>query len=229
MNISLAQIAPVRGNIEANIAIHLKAIHEALPHRPDLIIFPELSLTGYEPSLAKDLAIELEDSRLDVFQKLANDHQMTIGIGAPVRSEKGIWISMVLFRSGQARDTYSKQYLHEDELPFFAPGPPSKGMLNDHVALAICYEISVPEHAQIASKNGATIYIASVAKTKQGITSAHETLSQIAKDYSMTVLMCNAVGECEEGLCTGGSAVWDKEGKLKVSFSGVEGVYCVQV
>ncbi|MFK7978556.1 MAG: hypothetical protein AB8G86_01120 [Saprospiraceae bacterium] len=54
------------------------------------------------------------------------------------------------------------------------------------IALAICYEISVPKHIAAATKNGAKIYLASVAKTQEGVQQAAERLSLIAKNYKGT-------------------------------------------
>lgn len=49
MKISIAQIEPIKGDIEKNLSKHLKFIEAASSGRSDLIMFPELSLTGYEP------------------------------------------------------------------------------------------------------------------------------------------------------------------------------------
>ena len=123
---------------------------------------------------------------------------------------------MIIFRPLQPRQTYFKQYLHPDEEPYFMKGPPQKVLqgVNDHIALAICYEISVSEHAKRAYENGAEIYIASVAKTADGIEKAFETLATTAKKYSMIVLVSNCVGECEGKEAGGRSAIWNDKGML---------------
>ena len=46
-NVGLAQIAPVLGDVEANLSIHHETIRQARADGDDLLIFPELSLTGY--------------------------------------------------------------------------------------------------------------------------------------------------------------------------------------
>ncbi len=181
----------------------------------DMIIFPELSLTGYEPSTAKDLAIQKNDSRLDDFQQISNARNVLIGVGAPTKCQAGICISMIIFQPNQARQIYSKKYLHKDEEDFFVIGENHDLLTikNKKLALAICYELSVPEHSENAVKNGAEIYLASVAKTKNGVEKASETLSEIARRYSMTVLMSNCVGPSEDGICAGNSAVWNSKGE----------------
>ena len=57
MKICIAQTKAVRGNVQENILNHIDKIERAIAHRADLIIFPELSITGYEPELAKSLAV----------------------------------------------------------------------------------------------------------------------------------------------------------------------------
>jgi predicted amidohydrolase len=113
------------------------------------------------------------------------------------------------------RELYTKQFLHADELPFFTPGIPlTYSLQQKHIALAICYELSVPEHALHAHERSAQIYVASVAKTAKGVEKASKELAEIAKRYSMTVLMVNSIGVCEDGECAGQSAVWNNQGEI---------------
>jgi predicted amidohydrolase len=111
---------------------------------------------------------------------------------------------------------YSKKYLHPDEEEFFISGQNSSRLINNkpNIGLAICYELSVPEHSENAFKNGAEIYIASVAKTVKGVEKAIKTLSDIANKYSMTVLMSNSVGLCDDGECAGKTSIWNNKGLL---------------
>lgn len=55
-----------------NIERHKRFVETAVTHHADLLLFPELSLTGYEPTLAQELAIPPTDPRLDKFQTLAD-------------------------------------------------------------------------------------------------------------------------------------------------------------
>jgi len=72
----------------------------------------------------------------------------------------------------------------------------------------------VPQHSADACKNGAQIYIASVAKTPTGVEKAITTLTVIAKNYGMTVLLSNCVGPTEDYLGGGRSSVWNNKGEL---------------
>jgi predicted amidohydrolase len=216
MKICVAQTRPVKGNIQNNIGNHKRLIDLAVSNGADMIIFPELSTTGYEPQLAKELATDPNDRRFDDFQRISDTRQVTIGVGVPTKTDTGIYISMVLFQPHKARQMYSKKYLHSDEEPFFASGQNSICLLGDemNIALAICYELTVPEHAEEASQSGARIYIASVAKSANGVEKAVERLAEIASRYSMTVLMSNCVGHCDNFESAGRSSAWNDEGLL---------------
>jgi predicted amidohydrolase len=216
MRICVVQTRPVKGDIARNIAQHIKFIALASADGANIIIFPELSITGYEPTLAQELATDKDDRRFDDFQKIADTRKITIGIGMPTKHPAGIYISMVLFRPNAARETYSKKYIHADEEPFFVSGQSSLGLIGDKtgIALAICYELSIPEHSANAFKSGAKIYIASVAKTAGGVQKAVETLSDIANKYSMTVLMSNCVGHCDNFEAAGRTSIWNDKGVL---------------
>jgi predicted amidohydrolase len=214
MRISVVQAKPVPGDFAANIERHQELIDLAASQGAELAVFPELSLTGYEPSLVRELATTPDNPRLNVFQTMADAHEMIVGVGVPIDSGAGILISMVLFSPGKARTTYSKHYIHADEEPFFVRGPRTSGILRDSesIALAICFELSIPEHAEAAAQKGAKLYLASVAKTVDQIAKANERLAEIAKQHDMTVMMANCVGPLDGEVGGGKSAVWNREG-----------------
>lgn len=216
MKLCVAQARAVKGDILTNIENHKKIIHLAVTHGADAIIFPELSITGYEPTLAHYLATELHDERLDIFQSISDEHQVTIGVGIPLRTTAGVTISMVLFQPQVPRHVYAKKYLHADEAPYFVSGQSTISLLGEDgdVALAICYELSVPQHVEDAYKCGAQFYLASSVKSTGGIDKAIERLSAIGCEYDMMVLLSNAVGESDGFQCAGKSAVWDSTGAV---------------
>jgi predicted amidohydrolase len=216
MKICIAQTKPIKGNISANIEVHKIFIELALTLNAEAIFFPELSLTGYEPELAKKLATNQNDHRLDIFQETSNKNKITIGLGLPTATESKIRISMIIFEPNKPRHTYSKQQLHSDEFPYFENGVGQVIIKtkNKNIAPAICYESLQPTHADNAFKLGADIYLASVAKPAKGVEKAFDHYPKVAKKYAMPVLMTNCVGFCNNFLSVGNSAVWTKEGKL---------------
>ncbi|MFG4003753.1 carbon-nitrogen hydrolase family protein [Flavobacterium aquidurense] len=216
MNIAIAQIKPFKGAISANIEKHIKCIEIAVSLNSNAIFFPELSLTGYEPELAKDLATHQNDNRFDQLQEISTLKNITIGVGVPTKTENGIQISMIVFRPNQDRFSYSKQQLHEDELPYFENG--NKQLIieveNQKIIPAICYESLQTQHAEKASKLGGEIYLASVAKSQNGVEKGFKHYPEVAEKYAIPVLMANCIGECDNFVSVGFSSVWTKEGKL---------------
>ncbi len=83
MKIGIAQIRPVKADITSNLEKHEVLIQAALSLKVNAIFFPELSLTGYEPELANELATKPDDQRLDRFQILSDSLHITIGLGLP--------------------------------------------------------------------------------------------------------------------------------------------------
>jgi predicted amidohydrolase len=215
MKICVVQTKPVKGDIQRNIDDHKRLLDVAISYGADIIIFPELSITGYEPELAKELATVPDDSRFDDFQKISDVRKVIIGVGIPTKNDRGICISMILFQPQKPRQTYSKKYLHADEEPFFVTGENATGLIGDtNIALAICYELSVPEHADDAFRCGAEIYIASAVKSLSGVEKAAIRLSEIANKYSMPVLMSNCIGLSGGYYCAGKTSIWNDKGLL---------------
>jgi predicted amidohydrolase len=216
MKICIAQTEPIKGNVSANIEAHKRFIELALTFNAEAIFFPELSLTGYEPELAKKMATNQNDNRLNIFQKISNNNNIIIGLGLPTATESQIRISMIIFEPNKPRQTYSKQQLHSDEFPYFENGVGQVIIkTNDtNIAPAICYESLQPTHSENALKLGADVYLASLAKPAKGIEKAFDHFSRVAKQYAMPVLMSNCVGFCDNFLSVGKSSVWTKEGKL---------------
>jgi predicted amidohydrolase len=216
MKIGIAQIRPIKGDISANIEKHMIIVNLAVSNNVDALFFPELSITGYEPELAKELATDQDDKKIDSFQEISNQNRITIGIGLPTKTDAGIQISMVIFQPETPRQTYSKQQLHADELPYFINGKKQIILTHDNkkIVPAICYESLQIKHSDNANKLGAEIYVASVAKSQNGIDKAMKHYPAISKKFSMPVLMSNCVGYCDNFLSVGQSAVWNKQGQL---------------
>ena len=221
MKICLAQIAPTKGMIQSNIELHVRYIKEAIKLNANCIIFPELSLTSYEPEIAARCALELETYSLNEFQHLSDDHQLTIGVGVPQKTLNGINISLLIFQPNEDRVYYSKRLLHEDELPYFLPGKDAVYLTIDQVKLTfgICYESLQRASFIEAVENNADLYIASVAKPKSGMEKANTYFPAVAQEFETPVLLSNAVGFCDNFTSYGQSSVWNKEGLLLAQMS----------
>ncbi|MBD3894998.1 carbon-nitrogen hydrolase family protein [Halomonas sp. ML-15] len=216
MNVCAAQLRPAAGDIAKNMARHLDLIDLAATHKADLVFFPELSLTGFEPTLAKSLAIDAYDHQLDVFQACSDSHDLLIGVGIPIAVGSGVQIGMIWFTPGEARRVYAKQQLHVDESPYFVPG--DEQLLLEHLgcklAPAICYESLQMEHADSAAALGAETYLASVAKPVGGLARAVAHYPDVAHKHGMLVCMANCVGPSGDFLSVGQSAACNASGEL---------------
>ena len=216
MLIAAAQTKPVKGDIEKNIANHILLITQAIASKADAVFFPELSITGYEPELANELATTANDERFTVFQQLANDHDITIGIGLPVKNNSSIQISMAVYQPNQPPQTYAKQYLHSSETSWFVNGSGQifLSIKDAVVAPAICYELNVPGHSAFAINSGAGVYIASTVNSFNGVDKDLNQLAGIAATYHIPVLMSNCIGITGGYTCAGKTSAWNTEGNL---------------
>jgi predicted amidohydrolase len=216
MKICIAQTSPNKGDIARNIEQHVVLLNMAIAQHADVVFFPELSLTGYEPTLAPELATTQEDKRLDIFQEISDRTKIVIGVGLPTNENDQLFISIIIFQPNKERLTYSKQYLYHTEVGIFTAGTEQLylNVENNIVAPAICYELSNPEHSEQAYKNNANIYIASVLNSVTGVDGDIQKLSTIAAKYNMTTFLANYVGTSGGYQCAGKSSVWNKEGQL---------------
>lgn len=216
MKICLAQIKSEKGNISKNIQNHLTFIECAIELNSDLIVFPELSITNYEPELANELATDINDDIFKPFQNLSDRSKITIGLGMPTKANDGINISMLIFQPNKKRIVYSKGLLHPDELPYFVSSnnQPFLRIKGKNVALGICYETLQRKHFVKAKSNNADLYIASVAKPNRGTDNAYLHFPSVAKEFEIPILMCNSIGYSDNFVANGLSSIWNKKGEL---------------
>jgi predicted amidohydrolase len=234
MKIAAAQIFPFKGDLSLNITKHLDFVSRAVASGAGLILFPELSLTSYESRRARELASTAEDPRLEVFQQKSDAGNIIICAGLPTRHacttassqhdidimagrrDEGIRISMLIFQPGKKMQVYSKRFLHADELPYFVPGQDTFLIQSGNISFApaICYESTLEENAASAAAAGARIYLAPVADSASGVEKAFRIYPEYARKYKMTILFSNALGPCDDFICRGRSAVWNKRGEL---------------
>ncbi len=215
ITIAIAQTPSIRADINANIKIHSKYIKKAAQEGANIILFPELSLTGYEPKLAQDCCILPDDPQLTTLQQLAVQNNIIILAGAPVPDSKGeLNIANLCFFPVGNIDTHTKRYLHPGEEEYFVPGNHQIMIsTNNHkIAQAICADFTNPQHSRDAAQNGATLYLAGAFITPNGYDKDAEILKSIAVKYKMPVFLANH-SEKTGGIDTAGkSAVWDNQG-----------------
>jgi predicted amidohydrolase len=111
MKVAIAQIKPVLGDFKANLEIHLEIISRAGDQKADLVIFPELSLTGYTlKDLTSEVAIRADSPELAPLLKASK--KMDIVVGAVEESEEFLFYNSALYISdGRILHTHRKLYL----------------------------------------------------------------------------------------------------------------------
>ncbi|MBN1398960.1 MAG: carbon-nitrogen hydrolase family protein [Bacteroidetes bacterium] len=222
MILAAAQTKPKRGDIKQNLLDHYRLIKIASNEGVNLIVFPEMSITGYEQENASLLAFYHDDSRLDKLKELAAENEIIIIAGAPLKINSDLFIGEFIIQPDISTRIYVKHFLHPGEEIYFKPSFYYNQKIlfdNEKISLAICADIDHPGHAENASKAGSSIYIASIFFSPQGILSAYNSLSGYARKYSMNVLMSNFSGKSWGRPSGGQSAFWDKTGSLIVKMS----------
>ncbi|WP_263263266.1 carbon-nitrogen hydrolase family protein [Pseudomonas sp. RIT-PI-S] len=222
--LAAAQCAIKAGDIDANLAVHLSFMRHAADHGVGLLMFPELSLCGYEPTLAEALAQDLDTPVLAPLQALAREASMTTIVGLPLRlagAGKPLIGAFILHPDGSL-DVYTKQHLHGGEEQYFSPGHggallPVAGL---PVALSVCADFTRPEHAASAAQRGARVYATSVLIGEGGYPHDSSLLQGHAQRHGMAVLMANHGGPTGGWAAAGRSAFWDEQGECVAATSG---------
>jgi predicted amidohydrolase len=224
MRIFGAQIAPTSNNVAHNLELHLEFAAQAMNHKADILFFPELSLTGYEPTMAADLALAANDERLMLFQKFVDVGDLMLAVGLPLRTAKGIQIAVAIYRKGAPVRFYAKQLLHEDEMPFFVAGEKPCFIENGTMTImpAICYESLQPCHIEQRCRKGIDLYAASVAKSENGVQKAVKQFPITASKHKVPIMMVNSVGPYVNFTAAGQSGIWSATGELMTVMNSTE-------
>jgi predicted amidohydrolase len=223
--LAAAQTASVSGDVEKNVAHHVRVGTVAAEHGVQLLVFPELSLIGYELDLAERHPLSPYSAELAPLRELAARAGMIVVAGAPVRTELGgLYIAALAMHPDGAVLTYTKEHVHQSEEHVFTSGPGGE-MLSAggaRVALAICADASHPRHAARAAKRGANVYAAGVMIDEPGYVRKAPLLQGYAIEHRMAVLMANYSGVTGGEVSAGRSAIWSEDGEVVAASEGTE-------
>lgn len=222
--ICAAQYCAVAGQLTANIDRHAQFMHHAAGHGVNFLLFPELSLTGYEPSLARDLALAPDAQVLQPLRTLATELAMTTVVGLPLRSSdsEAVMIGALVFAADGSQIIYTKQHLHPGEDAVFTAGNGGDllSVESEHISLSVCADFAHPSHPRAAAQAGAGIYASSVLISDNGYAHDTDVLKAYAEEHSMAILMANHGGPSGGWACAGRSAIWAPGGKLVARANG---------
>jgi NAD+ synthase (glutamine-hydrolysing) len=221
--VALAQINTVVGDLDGNVERVKSALARAEKHRPDLVVFPELTLSGYPP---EDLL--LKPSFLAAARKALDDVAAEVGevvvvVGFPDR-DADVYNAAAVIREGEVRHVYRKRYLPNysvfDENRYFQTGAeiPVYALGDVIFGVTICEDIWFPGEpltaqalfgdAQLAVNLSASPYHAGKGHDRERMVATR------AEDNAVVVAFCNQVGGQDELVFDGRSFVFDEDGGL---------------
>lgn len=213
--VAAMQVGSEPSKLETNIERHCKAIAAVSEfHDVDLAVFPELSLTGYEPESAHGSSIAKDDDRLRQLSCCASQFNVAILAGCPIenKSNDKPFIGSLLFLPNRDPIVYCKRHLDSDEQQCFASSnnPPLVFELKNHkIGVAICYEIHIESHIQELVDQKIDVLATSVFMTPTGINSAYHQLFEFAKKFRLVSIMANHASNSSSHVTAGSSAAWD--------------------
>lgn len=238
LHIALAQINPAAGDIEGNLN-KIRKIRAAAPDGADLIVFPELSVTGY---LAEDLFLnpsflDAAAAAVKTLARESGDGGPWILVGAPLRSRGKTYNAAYLFGGGKIRATVKKHHLPNygvfDEKRWFTPAAPQApvDIRGRKAGIVICEDLWQPGLASSLKKKGAELLI-SLNSSPYDVNKHGRRLEEMRKraaESGLPLIYVNQCGGQDDLVFDGASFAMNEKGE--VVFQGdefVEGIYPIQ-
>src|SRR5881392_3564288 len=230
MKLALAQIDPTVGDLGGNRDLILARIEEARTAGADLVLLPELAITGYPP---EDLLLRPGFIRA-AERSLADVARATRGIVALVGTphfDRDLFNACAVCAAGEVRALYRKRFLPNygvfDEDRYFAPGHDL--FLLEHgrtlIGPTICEDIWQPGPPATDLALAGAELIANISASPFHVgkdREREEMLVTRARDNSCFVAFVNAVGAQDELVFDGHSVVIDDEGEILARAPGFE-------
>lgn len=226
MKIGLAQMDCELGNIKVNLNKMKGFISRAREEKVNLLIFPELSLTGYSvKELVSKVAIRIDDPIIKVLKKESKDISLVVGI-VEESGDYNFYNTALYLEKGKIIYTHRKIYLPNygifDEKKYFSSGERMRSFETSYgrMTILICADSWQPVLPYISALDGASIFIHTVASFEKGLGEeisnriAWERLNKFyAQIFSSYVIFVNRVGSEGENKFWGGSTIIDPGGK----------------
>jgi predicted amidohydrolase len=192
------------------------------------VVFPELSLTGYEIDLAEGLAFSLDDPRLAPLVELAASRALTLIVGAPARVGTRLHLGAFILSPDGSVDLYTKHHLGAFSASAACDGvvPPAEATVfhagdrdplvrfgGNVAAVAVCADTGRPAHPARAASRGAGTYLASMFVIPSLLDLEIGNLKAAAVRHSMAVAFANYGGPSGGLASAGRSTVWSPRGE----------------
>jgi NAD+ synthase (glutamine-hydrolysing) len=230
MRLALAQINSVVGDVDGNAAKVVEWMERARGENADLVLFPELVVTGYPP---EDLLLRpgfIRAARRAVEDIAKATHGVTAMVGAP-HLDADLFNACFVLARGEIQCVYRKRYLPNygvfDEDRYFAPGYDNFLLRFGDVLVGptICEDIWLPgpPATDLALAGAQLIANISASPFHVGKDREREEMLKVrATDNACFVALCNAVGGQDELVFDGHSVVLDDEGEVIARAAGFE-------
>lgn len=220
LTLAVAQPPTAPYDVGRNALAHAAAVRAAAAR---VVVFPELSLTGYELDAS---AITPGDPRLAPILDACAETGTTALVGAPVQGERGRpYIAMLAVDDGGARVAYRKMHLGGDEPDRYAPGaaPAVLEVAGWRLGLAICRDTGVGGHAAETVALGVDAYVAGTVKLPQESALQDSRAERVAVEQRIWVAVASFAGATGGGFApaAGRSGIWAPGGRL-VARAGTE-------
>ena len=223
MNVAAAQLQSIPGDVAANAAVHAQLIADAAATGARVVVFPELSVTGYELDLLRDdpsLWLSPEDARLDSVRDTCRTAGIWAVVGAPVRDTEGArrLAAIAVDDRGATAAIYAKHHLDEFEVDLFDRGHEHVVLEVDghRLGLAVCADAGVPEHAAQLAAMGADTYLVGALFPRPRAAARDEQMAARARDNGLWVVLGATAGPAWRYDGCGGSGVWRPDGEVVV-------------
>lgn len=224
LNVAMAQVNPVVGDIPGNTALVINTVEEILAqHAPDIVVFPELVITAYPPEdllLRASLDIRVEDALSAIKAKNFDTHLI---IGYPGREREHLFNMLCVIFRGEVVATYKKQCLPNyqvfDEKRYFSAGdaPCVIDINGVPVGFSICEDLWEPGSMSQAESAGAKVMI-NINGSPFHADKMNDRLSALhtrQKEASLPIIYVNQVGGQDELVFDGCSMAVDGDGTIK--------------
>jgi predicted amidohydrolase len=221
LRVAAVQAVSMAGDVPANVASAAAWVQRAADAGAALVVLPELFLSGYDPDTQRadpdGCDVTPEDARLDPLRAAAAEAEAAVLVGAAVRQADQTRTVSVLAvdRDGRCSVPYSKQHLWDEERAIFVPGTAGGSLClgSWEVGLGICYDGCFPEHARAASEAGALAYACPSAYVVGSEHRRDVYYAARALDNGIYVVFAGLVGRCGALEFSGGTAIYDPQGR----------------
>ena len=229
LSVALAQIDPALGDRGRNLERHRQWVKQAAETGASLLVFPELSLTGYFlKDLVSDSAIQLDSKEMRDLAALST--KLDVVLGAVIESPDHRYFNASLYFSrGELLHVHRKVYLPTygmfDEQRYFAPGDRFRSFATPfgRAGMLVCEDIWHLSSAYILSLEGVDMIICPSSSPGRGITTDErlgtaESYALVCRTYAQFLttffLYCNRVGFEDGANFWGGSMVIGPNGDI---------------